>query len=517
MNNLSLLIKNNFNILLGSLQGKKNRKSTTIAFIILILGIIGIYAIYFLQAISMFNGLGKLGLNKLVLFHGILTSLSVMVIIGVMRVSGKQKHNDTELLLSLPIKKIDIVFSKILNKYLFDLFFSIVLFSPFLILYLIKEIFTVKILLCGLLLIFLFPLLSVGISYILDFIISRVLNKTRFSNLFKSIISTFVFNLIMALLLLKTSFYGTVKIDTLEDYFKNRPISNFLLNYVTNGNILNITITVISMVLPFILGIVLFYINYGKSFNLYTSKINYKIKATNSEFRSLLKKDFSYYINTPSYVSNTIIGPVLMVIISILICTTGIDKINSVFFTNFDKTSIVFFISIILCLFSSLSVISCCLISLEGKNFWILKTSPVSEKKLFLSKSLLNYFIVLPFLIISIVVMSVYLKVNLLEFLILFLIPNIYLLIYSFGGLYINLCLPKLKWEEETQVVKQSLSTLLTMVLGLIVGLIPFGVYKFIKLNIMYSSLITIGIYLILLVVTFTLLFTDGIKKFRKI
>ena len=135
MSNLKILLKTNLNLMLGRLQGKKERKPTLIAFILLLLGGLGIFALYSYQAYSMFKGLGSLGLNNLCLFHAYLTALSVMVIIGVMRVSGNTKTSDSELLLSLPIKKRDIIISKTINKYLFDLFFSITLVLPYIVLY----------------------------------------------------------------------------------------------------------------------------------------------------------------------------------------------------------------------------------------------------------------------------------------------------------------------------------------------------------------------------------------------
>ena len=57
MSNLKIIIKNNFNMLLGRLQGKKNRKSTVTAVTLLALGMIGIFAVSLLQAWSMFKGL----------------------------------------------------------------------------------------------------------------------------------------------------------------------------------------------------------------------------------------------------------------------------------------------------------------------------------------------------------------------------------------------------------------------------------------------------------------------------
>ena len=59
MNNLKILLKNNFLMLLGRLQGKKKRVSTNIAITLLVLGIIGILALYTLQAWSMYDALGK--------------------------------------------------------------------------------------------------------------------------------------------------------------------------------------------------------------------------------------------------------------------------------------------------------------------------------------------------------------------------------------------------------------------------------------------------------------------------
>ena len=44
MSNLKILLKNNFNLLLGRLQGKRKRKSTGVAILLLVLGMIGIFA-----------------------------------------------------------------------------------------------------------------------------------------------------------------------------------------------------------------------------------------------------------------------------------------------------------------------------------------------------------------------------------------------------------------------------------------------------------------------------------------
>ena len=86
MRNLSILFKNNFNMLIGRLFGKKQRPSKIVGVLLVILGLLAIVALYSLQAYTMFVGLSTLNLQKVCVFHAILTSLSVILIIGIMLV-----------------------------------------------------------------------------------------------------------------------------------------------------------------------------------------------------------------------------------------------------------------------------------------------------------------------------------------------------------------------------------------------------------------------------------------------
>ena len=195
MNNLKILIKNNFNILAGTLQGKKKRASSIVATTFITLGALGILALCFLQAYSMFVGFVPIGLIDLCMFHAIIITISVLVIMGVMRVSTNTKANDVDFLLALPIKKSTIVLSKLINKYLFDLFFVFLFFVPYWIFYLVYE-FSISILITSIVMTFIFPLLSVGISNIIDFVIVRLFNKFKLASLYKSFFSILLYMII---------------------------------------------------------------------------------------------------------------------------------------------------------------------------------------------------------------------------------------------------------------------------------------------------------------------------------
>ena len=518
MHNLKVLFKNNFNILLGRLSGKKKRKSTAAATALLVLGCIGIFALYTLQAYSMFNGLGKLHLEKVCVFHAILTTLAVIVIIGIMRTSANQKSNDSDFLLSLPIKKSEIIFSKTINKYLFDLFFSFVLFMPYLILYLIFAGFNTSLFVLGTIFVFLLPLLSVGISYICDFVVSRLFNKFRLGGLFKSFAIIFVFSLVMILMLLKTFTYGQANFASLDAYFADRPISNFVLSYLFSPNILNISVVLLCLLLPFVLGIVLYSLNFGKTFAAYSSNNkNLKFNSGKSSLKNLYRKELYNYANTPAYIINTIIGAIMVLVVSIYLCTLGIDGINRYLGTNFDPTLIAGLISVLLCALTATAPISASSISLEGKNIWLLKSSPINEKELLLSKILVHISILQPCIFLAFALLTGFLKLTFLQAIIILILPTLSNLILSVVGLFFNLWLPVLEFDNETKVVKQSLSVLLTMMFGILLALIPFGLYMLSNLSIATIFAITCAIYLAILITFSALLFTIGIKMFRKL
>ncbi len=519
MNDLKILLKNNFNLFVGRFQGKSKRKSYSLAVFLLILGILAIVAVYSYQAYLMFNGLNKLGLGKVCVFHGVITSLAVVVIIGLMRVSGNITTNDSDLLLSLPIKKSAIIISKTINKYIFDLFFVFVLFMPYSILYLIYNGFNSLILICSIFVVLFLPLLSVGISYIFDFIIARLFNQFKSGKLLKSLISVSIYVIVLALMLLKTYSYGTVDPNQMEAYFSDRFFSNMILNFVLNTNLKSIIFFFSLTILPFIIGLILYSLNFGKSFSRakVTNK-NLVFSQPKSNFKLLFKKEINTYLTTVPWFVNTIIGPVMMLAFSILLLFTSPSKILASFGilpTN-NLTYAIF--TLILCALVSTTQISCCSVSLEGKQLWILKSCPINIKNLLLSKALLHFTILEPFLIISFVIISIILKLNFVSIIVLFCIPTLLNLICAFGGVLINIYFPHLDYDDETKVVKQSLSVLLSMVFSFVLTIIPIVLYLiFSSLSVELIVLITSILYALVFAIILILLFTKGVEKFKKL
>ena len=517
MSNLKILLKNNFNMFLGRLQGKKKRKSTATAITMLIIGMFGIITLYTLQSWLMFKGLESYGLGKLCVFHGIITTLTTLLIIGIMRVTGKTKGNDADFLLSLPIKKRDIIISKLVNKYLFDLFFSVVLLLPFVIMYEITApSFSATVLIFGIFSVIFLPLLSVGISEIMEFIVVKLFNKIKYGNVLKSLVPTIIYIVLISLMIIKTSGYGTVEYVSMEAYFQDRWLSNQILSFIFDQSIVSILVFIGITFVPSIIGIVLYTSIYGKNFGDYTDvKAKLQLKKKQAPFHHLLKKEIKYYFSTPAYLVNTIIGPILILILSIAIATMGADKILSVFQLVVSNDELPYILALLINLCTAMTCISCVSVSLEGKTIWLIQSLPISTNQFFASKLFIPLIVVLPPILISSVIFGFILN-SFIFALIIFAISFLFLLINDVSGLMINLWFPKLSWENETQVVKQSLSVLLSMVLNIVMALLPVAIYLIFNISITMTVLISIVFYSITLITFISLLLKTGKKLLNK-
>ena len=135
MKNLGILLRNIFNCMLGALQGKKTRKKAGIIISLCVLGYIAIAVIFALQIHGIFSTMAQVNLPQIPLFNSIQVCVLLVFVLAFQSISEKTKTNDSDLLLSMPIKKTDIVISKTLSKYLFNLVLDSMIVIPTLVLY----------------------------------------------------------------------------------------------------------------------------------------------------------------------------------------------------------------------------------------------------------------------------------------------------------------------------------------------------------------------------------------------
>ena len=134
-----------------------------------------------------------------------------------------------------------------------------------------------------------------------------------------------------------------------------------------------------------------------------------------------------------------------------------------------DMDSIVpFLISGVFCMMTTTATS----ISMEGKNWWILKSLPLTTKNILDGKILMNLLLLLPFYLLSELFLIVALKPGAGELLWLLLIPAVIILFSCVYGIAVNLRFPVLVWESEVRIVKQSASAMLGGMGGFILAIL---------------------------------------------
>ncbi|MDO5846012.1 MAG: hypothetical protein Q4Q04_03715, partial [Methanocorpusculum sp.] len=130
---------------------------------------------------------------------------------------------------------------------------------------------------------------------------------------------------------------------------------------------------------------------------------------------------------------------------------------------------------LVMALICAISSTTACSVSMEGKHWWIVQSAPVSAKKIFDSKILVNLTVAFPFYAVSVILLAASIQMSAAGCLLLIILPVVYILFTAVLGLFVNLRLPMMEWESEVRVVKQSGSVMITMLAGIAAAGIPFA------------------------------------------
>lgn len=234
-----------------------------------------------------------------------------------------------------------------------------------------------------------------------------------------------------------------------------------------------------------------------------------------------MRKELKRYFYSPVYMFNTSFGLLLSVIVSLYLCFKGRDIFDMVL-ANYGVSShlslpVLFYFFILFV--GSMTSISSSSISLEGKTMNITKSLPIKEKTILNSKIITCFMIELPFLLFSSILFFIKFRPSLLYIILILLIDLLTIFISANIGLIVNLKYPKMNFTNDTEVVKQSMSSMISVFvgMGIFIGSILLIVFlsDYIKLDlllvlhVLFITIVSIILYLILM--------KFGIKEYKNI
>jgi ABC-2 type transport system permease protein len=369
------------------------------------------------------------------------------------------------------------------------------------------------------------PILPTILGGVFGYIIGYFASKVNNNKIFETVL-TYVAVLLIMFVSFNIQSLAMKFINNVE--VVNNVLSNigFVINsfmkMVTENSIKDLLIYVFTNILSALIFVAIFtktYIKIMQNLKVEKAKDKYIEKEHNSKgvITTLLIKELKMYLSIPIYILNTSFGVVLILFASIATLFYDKNALFKIMEVQPDAFPIYVLLLAGVAFLVAMSNTAACSISIEGKNFWILKTMPIKTKDILLSKLLLNILVVVPLCIISIILLGISFEITVSQILIVCLMAVVINLACSMFGLIVNLKYPRLDFQSYTHVVKQSLSTFLAIMVPLAVFFGFVILYSVLKMSIDTYILIAFALLLAIIVVEYYILKKWGIKKFNDI
>ena len=537
MRNTWLLIKSYAMSFLASIVKKrKNAKYITAVIIFLAFSALLVLA-FTISAISSVKVFLDIkdeypGVEKLAMYNSCSMSMMIVFLLTIMRSAYPKREMNADMFLSLPLKKSEIIASKVFYYYIFDLLTIMGIVLPSFLVYavMVPNVMSVKIAIAlrGLLLVVIIPFFTNAIASLISTATNKILSKVKYQKVFQTLILLFVISIYIVVYTLMQMVVGKVSegqnVAEIEAIFNNIWPIKIMASFILEGKITSLLWIVLISIIPFILSTYLMIRNYGKSItHAYHNKNKTLVFKKNNPVKTLYIKEIKYYFSIPVYVLNTLIGAVMYLGIGIVIKVLGLNKILlylrslssiSPSISSHPEMIIVLLFSLII----TLTVTTAASISLEGKQFWIVKAIPVNPIHLFIAKILVNLTItIIPVLVSTPLLASV---IGWKYTWMIFLIPLLSSIFSAIAGLYVNIMYPKLDWENEEIPLKRSIASFLGTFVGGLIMVVPFVAYLaglYTLFSTFQYAVIVVGYQLLFIAFVTTLLVTRGVKYFNKI
>ena len=432
---------------------------------------------------SMARPLNRLGLDWLYFLLALAAAFFLMLTGSVfLAITQLYEARDNELLLSLPIPASLILFSRLLLLYLTDLLYGIVAVGPALAAYALRIQVSPSWLIPSLLLYLLLPLPVISVSCLLGAAFAAVGKRIRHKT--AAVLLLWLLFLGGYLFLCRRLFAG------LPDLLLHAPrIAGWLarmlnplyqIGSAAAGNLRALGYTALAFGLTFAAAYGILTVTFVK---MITSNRGFrKIKDREKRGRrypvllALMGKEWKHFSSSPGYMLNAGCGIVFAAAagIFLLIRQDAVARLAGLSLGGVSlEEEMAGFLLTGLCFLASFNFISAPSISLEGKSLWILKSSPVTARQILAGKLLFHVTVCLPALLLAQGAVLWVLRPSFAMAALLLVLPVLVLTLTGMLGLFWNLLFPRLDFLSETRMIKNSLSSTLTVLLSLLLSLLP--------------------------------------------
>ncbi len=413
-------------------------------------------------------------------------------------------RNAYEKQIALPVNVRSIIVSRFLTMYITDMLLGLLVLLPGMVVYGVMERPGVTFYLYGILAGLFLPLLPLTVASLLGALIAGISSRWRYKNLV-SIVLTLV--LVCAVLAGSMGMSGMEEgemdamlqqvAEMLEMQISRvYPPAVWIADAMVQGSPAKLLLFLAVSLGGFLIFLEIlqrFYVPVCMLLGARETRGNYRMKELREKsiLGTMVERELRHYFSSSVYVVNTIMGELLMVLLAGAVLFMDMDALEAML----GLPGVVRRALPVLTGFLPIMMpLTACSISMEGKQWWMLQTLPVTERDMVRSKVAAQLLVALPFYLVSEILLFLALRPGWADGLSLLAVPAAYIIFGARAGLAVNKLFPLLEWESEVRVVKQSASTMVTMLVGMITAVVP------VVILVMVPGTFTHGVYLVLTV-----------------
>lgn len=507
----------------------KKRAATGIAALVLLAAIVlylsGTYSFMLAFALAPFDLLWVMLAIMLVASFFIPFALTIFSSQGLLF-----STKDIDLIFSLPISSFSVLLARTLALYLEVLLMCEFVLLPAGIAWLMAGgpggiVFLFLLLVLGIFLAF----IPTALAMVFGSLISLISAKLPFKSLFISVFSILFVVLAMVLSFSITSVSGASSVEDFQSTINSLSFVRPLVYAVSSpgwGILLGVCIASLALFLGVTWIFSLFYHRLVSSLSTHAMRRNYKLGSVqySGQFSTLIKKEASRFFKTPAYLLNMGIG-ILLGIVAAVAALVQKDAIQAFMLTLSSELvlpewALPAALFAFFAFFQFMTVPASVSLSLEGRAFWIIKEAPLSYARVSASKILFNFFLNAALVLVCTPMLAYAFNLPALHAVIVALLSLLSGLLMSCCAFIMNLFFPRMDSENETVVIKQSTSVLLSMLAGLLLlGAFLGAGFGLLQAGLTFMPIAALLVVLILLFIGLCIIFlkTKGRRLYEEL
>lgn len=496
----------------------------TIALIAVIMGGIGYYAYMMTRTLVGF------GIAELLPIFFVIAFSIVSLFEGIFKVQSLLfECSDDNLLFSLPIPKSQIFLLRIGKFITFQVAFNALFMIPAFAAYalIVHPGATFYIFSC--LMLILVPLIPTAIAIIAGYLVRGLSLRLRFRKFFQIVFSFIALAAIIAIMMNANSLVeafaanaGDIAAFASQIYYP----AGAYARLITEFNPADLLGLLAFCILPLAVVVYLCSRRYFHLISLARSTPTAKHRhvefsaQSRSATGSLVRREISRYFSSPVFVTNTLVGVVLL-FIGVILGAINLDNLGAFFGASGEEFSFdelltalpTIYICTLVFMLTMTSITSSA-ISIEGKSFNLTKSLPVSPLRILLSKLLASLVITLPVIILCDLIFVVRFAPGPLDILAIFAFSILVPIFSGLVGLLVNLKYPKMTAASDAEVVKQSASAMISVLIGMFTSITTIIILSIFSRSFPVALIVALVFALIDFILT-RVLMVWGVKKFR--